>query len=186
MTMALSAVPRASQVLLVPPRAAHASLWFGWRSEVHAQRHMPIEPWSVEMLRRRLVASTPDLADPEKQEHRWMVQWQEECVGVVSILRPSFRLGHAEISYHLAQAHHRRGIATQAVAALIDRVFDQTELARLYAFISESNRPSRRLVEKLGFVHEGTLREHFTIHGRRVDQCVYGLLRREWSSPQKR
>ncbi|MDI1448009.1 GNAT family protein [Polyangium sp. 6x1] len=186
MTMALSAVPRASQVQLVPPRAAHAPLWFGWRSETHAQRHMPIEPWSVDALRRRLVASTPDLADPEKQEHRWIVQWQDECVGIVSILRPSFRLGHAELSYHVAQAHHRRGIAPQAVAALIDRVFEQTDLARLHAYISEPNRPSRRVAEKLGFVHEGTLREHFMIHGRRVDQCVYGLLRREWSSSRKR
>jgi len=180
MSTVLPAVPRPSKVHLVPPRAAAAQLWYGWRNEPHAQRYMPIEPWSLDALRRRLVASMPDLSDLEKPEHRWLVMWQDEYVGIVGLHRPSFRLGHAEISYHLAEAHHRRGIATQAVSALCDRVFEETNLARLFAFVSENNRPSRRLLEKLGFVHEGTMREHFQIHGRRVDQCVYGILRREW------
>jgi len=178
--MALSAVPELEAVELVPPRSTHAQAWFAWRSEPLAQRYMPIEPWSVEALRKRLALSVPDLSDPEKQEHRWIVQWRGESVGIVSILRPSFRLGIAEVSYHIAQAYHRKGIATLAVTALVDRVFNETELARLYAYISEGNRASRRLAEKLGFVHEGTLREHFAIAGRRVDQCVYGLLRRDW------
>jgi ribosomal-protein-alanine N-acetyltransferase len=169
-------------IQLVPPRSAHAHLWYEWRNEPAAQRFMPIDPWSVDALRKRILASVPDLADHEKQEHRWIVQWQGEHVGIVGLLRPAWRLGYAELSYHLAQAYHRKGIATRAVTALIDRVFEETALVRLFAFISVDNRASRRLAEKLGFVHEGTLREHFLIQGRRVDQCVYGLLRREWSS----
>ena len=141
---------------------------------------MPIEPWSVNALKQRLLASTPDLANQEKQEHRWIVQVDAENVGIVSILRPVFRQGYAEISYHLAEAHQGKGIGTQAVTQLIDYVFEQTDLARLFALISVGNRASRNLVEKLGFVHEGTMRGHFVIHGKRIDQCVYGLLRKEW------
>ncbi len=185
MPMALSSDPRPSMIQLVPPRAAHAHLWFEWRNEPPAQRFMPIDPWSVETLRKRIVSSVPDLGDHEKQEHRWIVQWQGEHVGIVGLLRPAWRLGYAEISYHIAQAYHRKGIATRAVTALIDRVFGETDLVRLFAFISVDNRGSRRLAEKLGFVHEGTMREHFLIQGRRVDQCVYGLLRREWAPPRR-
>ena len=141
---------------------------------------MPIEPWSVNALKQRLLASTPDLTDQEKQEHRWIVQADAETAGIVSILRPAFRHGYAEISYHLGEAHQGKGIGTQAVTQLIDYVFAQTDLVRLYALISVGNRASRNLVEKLGFAHEGTLREHFVICGKRVDQCVYGLLRKEW------
>lgn len=183
MSMVSSEALRPRLVTLVPPRAGHAKLWFDWRSEPSAQRYMPVEPWSVDALRKRLLASVPDLADHEKQEHRWIVVCNDEPVGLVSLLRPSFRLGHAEVSYHIAEAFHRRGIATGALSALVDRVFDETDLVRLFAYISEGNRASRRLAEKLGFVHEGTLREHFPIQGRRVDQCLYGLLRRDWPRP---
>jgi [ribosomal protein S5]-alanine N-acetyltransferase len=155
-------------------------MWFAWRNEPRAKQFMPFEPWSLNALRQRLLASTPDLGDLEKQEHRWIVQAEGQCAGIVSILRPVCRQGYAEISYHLAEAYHGRGIGTQAVAQLVDCVFEQTELVRLFALISVGNRPSRGLAEKLGFVHEGTMRGHFIIGDKRVDQCVYGLLRKEW------
>lgn len=175
-SMTASDVP----VRLAVPKSHHAKLWLAWRNEPSARRYMPIEPWSESALKRRLGASVPDLSDPEKQEHRWIVQCGKESVGVVSVLRPSFLQGFAEISYHLAEAHQGRGIATAAVTQLVDLIFDQTELERLMAVISVGNRASRRLVEKLGFQHEGTMRRHFVIGGRRVDQCLYGLLRRDW------
>jgi len=171
-------------VRLVSPRAFHAKMWFAWRNEPRAQRFMPIESWSVSALKRRLMASKPDLTDHDKQEHRWIVQWGAESVGIVSILRPVFRQGYAEISYHLGETHQGRGIGTESVTQLVDHVFEQTEIARIFAFISVGNRASRALAEKLGFVHEGTLRDHFIIRGRRVDQCVYGLLRKEWKRPR--
>lgn len=174
--------PVSPSVQLIVPRLMHAKLWYAWRAEPRAQRHMPIEPWSVGALKRRLVAATPDLSDPEKQEHRWIVQVGNESVGIVSILRPVLRHGYAEISYHLAEGHQGKGFGTAAVTQLVDLVFKQTELGRLFALISVGNRPSRALAEKLGFVHEGTLRDHFVIRGRRVDQCVYGLLRKEWKT----
>lgn len=178
--MKSSTVVDSRSVTLIAPRVAHAKLWFAWRAEPLAQRFMPIEPWSVNALKRRLLASKPDLADPDKQEHRWIVQVGEESAGIVSILRPVYRQGHAEISYHLAEAHQGQGFGTQAVTQLVNYVFEQTDLVRLFALISVGNRASRNLVEKLGFVHEGTLRSHFMIQSRRVDQCVYGLLEKEW------
>jgi len=178
--MKSSTVTGSVSVRLIAPRPMHAKLWFGWRNESSAQRYMPIEPWSVSALKKRLVASQPDLADHEKQEHRWIVQADEESVGIVSILRPAFRHGYAEISYHLGEAHQGKGIGTAAVTQLIDYVFEQTDWERLFALISIGNRASRGLAEKLGFEHEGTLRRHFVIRGRRVDQCLYGLLRKDW------
>jgi ribosomal-protein-alanine N-acetyltransferase len=184
MSLVMPMNPQAStvspSVRLIAPRALHARLWLAWRNERRARRFMPLEPWSLNVLRQRLLASTPDLTDENKQEHRWIVQVGRECAGIVSILRPAFRQGHAEVSYHLAEAFQGRGIGTEAVTNLVDCVFEQTELVRLFALISVGNQPSRGLAEKLGFVHEGTLRSHFVIDGKRVDQCVYGLMRKEW------
>ena len=51
---------------------------------------------------------------------------------------------------------------------------------REIAHIAEENVASQRLIEGVGFYHEGTLREHYIIQGRRVSERVYGLLRDEW------
>jgi len=42
------------------------------------------------------------------------------------------------------------------------------------------NAASARVLEKLGFVREGTLREDCVVDGEVSDSWVYGLLRREW------
>ncbi|GGZ89927.1 hypothetical protein AUW26_26610 [Streptomyces sp. CC71] len=43
-----------------------------------------------------------------------------------------------------------------------------------------SSRSSARVLEKLGFALEGTLREDCVVNGDVSDSWVYGLLGREW------
>ena len=42
------------------------------------------------------------------------------------------------------------------------------------------NVASARVLEKVGFVHEGTLREDCVVDGVVSDSWVFGLLRRDW------
>jgi [ribosomal protein S5]-alanine N-acetyltransferase len=42
------------------------------------------------------------------------------------------------------------------------------------------NAASARVLEKLGFVREGTLREDCIVNGEVSDSWVYGLIRRQW------
>jgi RimJ/RimL family protein N-acetyltransferase len=58
--------------------------------------------------------------------------------------------------------------------------FEELNLARLQAWVFAINEPSVRVLEKAGFAYEGTLREKVDFGTRRVDDHVYGLLRREW------
>lgn len=48
------------------------------------------------------------------------------------------------------------------------------------------NLGSARVLEKLGFRPEGTLREDCVVDGVVSDSWVYGLLLREWSAPDRR
>ena len=47
------------------------------------------------------------------------------------------------------------------------------------------NVASARVLEKLGFVREGTLREDCVVNGEVSDSWVYGLIRREWRPPSE-
>lgn len=57
-----------------------------------------------------------------------------------------------------------RGLAYRAVAAMLDRVFDQYEARRVYADIDPDNHPSLALFAKLGFTREGVLRATAQTH----------------------
>jgi [ribosomal protein S5]-alanine N-acetyltransferase len=58
--------------------------------------------------------------------------------------------------------------------------FDTLDLNRVKAEADTRNAASARVLEKLGFVREGTLREDRVVNGEVSDSWVYGLIRREW------
>src|SRR5258708_36165238 len=58
--------------------------------------------------------------------------------------------------------------------------FDTLDLNRVQAETDTRNVASARVLEKLGFVREGTLREDCVVNGEVSDSWVYGLIRREW------
>lgn len=161
----------------------HAALWQRWREQPSSQRFNPLLPLPVDYLARRLATvCTGDLADRSRGEYRWVVVADGEPVGTVAAVAPSWSMGHAEISYMLAESHHRRGLGTRAVRLLVDKLFGETDLHRLYALISPENIASARLAERVGFRLEGRMREHYLIQGRRVDELLYGLLRPDWEA----
>jgi len=75
------------------------------------------------------------------------------------------------------------GYATEASAHVIDYGFRELRLHRISASVMAGNDASRRLCERLGFVHEGTTREAQFADGDYRDTERYGLLENEWEGP---
>lgn len=94
----------------------------------------------------------------------------------------NFGQGHqcAELGYELHSDHWRRGLMTEAVSAILAYGFNEMGLHRIEANPLASNTASQRLLLRLGFNLEGTLRERIPFRGGFEDQLYYGLLRDEW------
>jgi len=60
--------------------------------------------------------------------------------------------------------------------AVIAHAFGTLGLERLWARSHSGNARSQRLLERLGFEHEGTLRAHILRDGARRDCEIHGLL----------
>jgi RimJ/RimL family protein N-acetyltransferase len=101
-------------------------------------------------------------------------------VGWCSLTRwnPDYR--SAALGYCLTDAAWGHGYATEAVAALLQWAFDTLDLNRVQAETDTRNVASARVLEKNGFVREGTLREDCVVNGEVSDSWVFGLIRREW------
>ena len=90
---------------------------------------------------------------------------------------PGFR--SAVTGYCLTREAWGHGYATEAAGALLDWAFGALDLNRVQAEADTRNPASRRVLEKLGFVLEGTLREDCVVGGVVSDSWVLGLLRRD-------
>jgi RimJ/RimL family protein N-acetyltransferase len=86
----------------------------------------------------------------------------------------------AELGYVLGRAYWGQGWMSEALGAAIDWIFGSTPLRRLEAFVDGRNAASSRLLQRIGFVAEGTLRERWLVGSELTDANIYGLLRRDW------
>jgi aminoglycoside 6'-N-acetyltransferase len=93
-------------------------------------------------------------------------------------------LEYLDIWYLLGEPAERgRGLGREAVYLLVSELFRTQTVDRIGATCDVENLPSARLLERLGFRREGTLRSALFHHARWHDVHVYGITRAEWSSP---
>jgi ribosomal-protein-alanine N-acetyltransferase len=104
-------------------------------------------------------------------------------IGWCSLTRWNPEYRSVSMGYCLDAAAWGHGYATEAGCALLQWGFDTLDLNRVQAQTDTRNAASARVLEKLGFVREGTLREDCVVDGEVSDSWVYGLIRRQWRPP---
>jgi ribosomal-protein-alanine N-acetyltransferase len=86
----------------------------------------------------------------------------------------------AKLGYALTPAAQGHGYATDACRALIGFGFSELGLHRISAAIGPGNAVSVRVVERLGFTREGTIRDHVHTNGAWLDSDLHSVLEHEW------
>jgi len=79
----------------------------------------------------------------------------------------------AEIGYWLAEPFWGRGIATDAVRALVPVAFGRYDINRLQAGIFSTNPASMRVLEKCGFSREAVHKDAIFKNGVFLDEVLY-------------
>jgi RimJ/RimL family protein N-acetyltransferase len=95
-------------------------------------------------------------------QHGWGVWAVEVCedglfVGSVGLSKPRFQAHFTpavEVGWRLARDHWRNGYATEAARAAVDFGFGDLGLDEIVSFTTVANRPSRRVMERLGMSHD--------------------------------
>jgi ribosomal-protein-alanine N-acetyltransferase len=87
-------------------------------------------------------------------------------IGTVGLLRFDFEHRRAEVGYEIARRWWGRGLAPEAAGAVVRHGFTVLGLHRIEAGVLPGNRASVRVLEKLGFLEEGTRRDYLYMKGR--------------------
>lgn len=119
----------------------------------------------------------------ERSGMRWMIEDKQSgrVIGTCGFLEYEKEHNRAEIGYDLAPGFWGRGIMGEVINRVLEFGFAVLKLNRIEAKVEPDNLASARLLDKLGFVKEGVLRQHEFEKGRYVDLAVYSILSREYS-----
>jgi ribosomal-protein-serine acetyltransferase len=131
------------------------------------------------------LTSTPDgalgwLGPYERREDGRVVVggvWSgDDLVGGALLFHHQPESGIVEIGCWLTAAAEGGGVASAACRVLLGLARRELAAERVEWHASTLNVRSRRLAERLGFMHEGTLRSNYVLRGDRLDTEVLSLV----------
>lgn len=105
----------------------------------------------------------------------------DRAVGVASYLRIDRGSGVIEVGHlNFSPLMQRSPVATEAMALMMRRAFDELGYRRYEWKCDSLNAPSRAAAERLGFTYEGTFRQALVYKGRNRDTAWYSITDGEW------
>ncbi len=131
----------------------------------------------------QMVARRPRRLVPgETGRFEWLIYARgvRKALGWVSLRVPERDRATGEIGYSIVRESRGRGIASEAVRALIDESFESAALERLRAYCLAENAASRRVLERIGFTNDGVLPHGASVNGRVVDVLSHVFRREHW------
>ncbi|KUJ82837.1 N-acetyltransferase [Microbulbifer flavimaris] len=112
--------------------------------------------------------------------YQWGVEYQGLLIGTCTLAQIDRDNRRAEIGFALARRFQGRGLMLQALRLLLDFAFLQMQLHRIEADVDPRNQASLKLLEKLGFLREGVLRDRWLEPDGFQDSVMLALLQRDW------
>lgn len=171
------------RVALRPFTRADLEVFVAYRSDPQVARYQSWDP-----------ATAADEAEPFLAEQREVAfgapgRWRQLAIveratgalcGDCAVRVVNDQPATAEVGVTLAREWHGRGLASEALRALLAELFDGRELHRVFARADDRNAPVHALLERVGLRCEARLVEADWFKGEWSTLRVYAMLEREW------
>jgi ribosomal-protein-alanine N-acetyltransferase len=170
-----------ARLRLRPVTSADADALFALHSNAYVLRYWDAPPWRERARAERFLATCRQLAEDGSGARLAIDRVSDGAfLGWCGLTRWNPDHRSASLGYCLGDEAWGQGYATEAACALLRWAFGTLDLNRVQAEADTRNVASARVLEKLGFVREGTLRQDCVVDGEGSDSWVYGLIRRQW------
>lgn len=170
---------RGALVRLTGVRAGDAEMMARWSEDPQYMR-MVDSDW----MRPRVSDDSPlgrSGSSPSGVEFRIRAVTNDRLLGFVAVHDIEWNNQVGEISIGLGEpADWGKGYGAEAMRLALRYAFHELNLNRVWLTVISYNDRAIRLYEKLGFQHEGLMREAVLRDGKRHGMLVMGLLRSEW------
>ena len=121
------------------------------------------------------------LSADENETFAFAIIVDDMVIGSIGIFRQdNIHRQTAELGYYIAEEYWGKGIMAEAVKQICEYVFGNSDIIRIYAEPFAYNIASCRVLEKVGFQYEGTLRSNAVKNGKVIDMKMYSLIKEEY------
>ena len=104
-----------------------------------------------------------------------------ELIGCVGLYL-AFEHEKAELGYWVGVDFWNQGYGFEAARETVRYAFEELKLNKITARHVTTNPASGKIMQKIGMIKEGSLRQNFKKFGVLMDEDVYGLLRSEYKN----
>jgi RimJ/RimL family protein N-acetyltransferase len=121
---------------------------------------------------------TTMLKADKNKTYPFAITVDDKVIGSIGVFRKdNIHMHTAEMGYYIAEFYWGRGLGTSAVLQVCRYIFSNTNIIRIFAEPFAHNIASCRVLEKTGFVYEGTLRKNAIKNGNVLDMKLYALIK---------
>ncbi|WP_432409144.1 GNAT family N-acetyltransferase [Wukongibacter sp. M2B1] len=125
-------------------------------------KYIPEEPITIEQAQNAIdwLISNYDLDLDSDYKYSFAIETKQtnDYVGWCGFGYLDYDKSQKEIYFTLKSKYWGQGFATEASKALVEYIFNELELKKLVAVVKPDNVASKRVIEKLGFKHEGIVK----------------------------
>lgn len=166
-----------SRLILRPPRSDDAEAAFAaWTLDSEVTKYLTWKPHkSIDDTREHLVRVAKGWADGGA--YFWFITLDGSIVGSIALRIEGFK---ADLGYVIARAYWNRGVATEALKAVLAYGLSMPSIHRIWAVCDVDNVASARVMEKAGMQKEGILRKwilHPQVSDTPRDCYCYSIIR---------
>jgi ribosomal-protein-serine acetyltransferase len=153
---------------LVEVNRAHLRRWLPWLDSNTAPEHS----------RQFIKSSREQFA--RNEGFTAGIFYQERLVGMFGSHKVDWTNRAVEFGYWLGAPYEGRGIVTRASRAGLDYFFGEMQLNRVQLRCAVGNERSCAIPKRLGFSHEGVMRQAEWLYDHYLDHHLFSLLADEW------
>jgi RimJ/RimL family protein N-acetyltransferase len=153
-----------------------------YANDWHVARYLPLMPFPYTLDHARQWINTTHRAARNKTEYDLGIHLtgKDEIIGMVSLMNLNWKSRNAELGYWMARKYWGKGYMREAISLILRYAFKELRLVRVYAVVLDTNIPSVKVLERVGFTREGTWRKADKFAGRWHDVFGYGILKEEF------
>ena len=166
-------------------RAADAEALAAYRNDPEVAKHQLWDlPYTLE--RARAAVTADDVDDFAAGMHENLaIELDGTVIGDVYVgLEETGK--SAEIGFTIDRRFQGRGYATEAAAAVVERLFDEIGVTRVYGELDPVNVASQRTLEAIGLIYEGVTKLSFLWRGEWTDNMSYAATAEEFAAWRNR
>ncbi|UNK21021.1 GNAT family N-acetyltransferase [Paenibacillus sp. N3/727] len=153
-----------------------SSLFKVW-SDPDVTKFMNVSCFTNENQAKEMITLLDDLSQDSKAIRFSIIKIESnEIIGSCGYNSLDFENAKAEIGYDIAKSFWGRGYASEAIYSLLDYAFSSLKMNRIEAKVEPENVNSIKLLQKLNFTFEGTLRQYERVDGKLNDLNIYSKL----------